>query len=250
MKSYIIGIAGKKNSGKDTLASMLNYIVAVGTTSASFVDWATNKDRYDLQFKDRITHFADPMKDCLSIMYNIPREYFDDRVKKDEEWYCIAERRFISEKESINIKYIRVNIDDLDGHPLAYYLNTAPRNNKIVVIKLRTLMQYFATDIGRRQLGNNLWVNATIGKAADIAMGRKICIIPDMRFKNEWNAVTTHILYGRDIIIKRDIASSEEHDSEVIDFEPKYPIINNGTKLQLFYKAVGIVSHMLDPVNV
>ena len=33
MKNVIIGIAGKLNSGKDTVASMINYIIIEGTKS-------------------------------------------------------------------------------------------------------------------------------------------------------------------------------------------------------------------------
>ncbi len=246
MKAYIIGIAGEKNSGKDTVASMINYIFAKGVTQSRYSDWITQRVKYDETYKDRITHFADPMKDCLSIMYNIPREYFEDRKYKDDLWYCISQKRFIAEAEASSGFYIKIGIDHLDDHPLSYFLNTIPRTGKILLIKIRTLMQYFGTDIGRKQLGNDLWINATIGKAASIAESRRLCLIPDVRFTNENKAITSNFLYGGDILIRRESDDKTDHDSETIDFTCKYTIDNNRGKMGLFHKVVAIVQQIIN----
>ena len=248
MKSYIIGIAGELNSGKDTLASMINYIVAVGATKASFQEWITNKISYDDKFKDRITHFADPMKDCLSIMYNIRRDYFDSRKHKDEFWYVLSERRFITEDEAVHSKYGRITNYIIENavDSLNEAISDYKWNEYIPAIKLRTLMQYFGTEIGRKLLDDSLWIDATMGKAADIAERRRICIIPDVRFKNELDAIKSNFLYGGDIEVRREQNDEPKHDSETIDFRCTYPIQNNGTKLQLFYKAIGFVNGMLN----
>lgn len=247
MKNYIIGIAGELNSGKDTLASMINYIFAKGVTQVNYSEWLTQKVKYDLSYKHRITHFADPMKDCLSIMYNIPREYFDDRIKKDKEWYCIKEQRFLSANSSGSIKYHKVYIEDITGKKtLSEVIESIEKYDIIAIIKLRTLMQYFGTEIGRKQLGNDLWINATMGRAADIAERNGICIIPDVRFKNEWQAITGNLLYGQDIEIRRYNLDQIDHSSETIDFQCKHVIDNNGSKMQLFYKAVKIVNSIVN----
>lgn len=252
MKSYIIGIAGELNSGKDTLASMINYIFAKGVTQVNYSEWLTQKVKYDASYKHRITHFADPMKDCLSIMYNIPREYFDDRKYKDELWYCTKEKRFLIENDVIiSGKYALLTINELnrvDGLHLADFIHMYNKyiNNKILAIKLRTLMQYFGTEIGRKLLGDNIWVDATMGKAADIAERNGICIIPDVRYKNEWQAITGNLLYGQDIEIRRDNSDQTDHSSETIDFQCKHIIDNNGSKMQLFYKAVKVVDSIVN----
>ena len=64
MKNIIIGIAGQLNSGKDTVASMINYIHQQGVTKASYRDWQISQSHYDINFKHKIIHFADPLKDC------------------------------------------------------------------------------------------------------------------------------------------------------------------------------------------
>jgi len=251
MKSYIIGIAGELNSGKDTLASMINYIVHMGTTKANYIEWVTHKVRYDTMLHDRITHFADPMKDCLSIMYNIPRKHFDDRKYKDEVWYSIEEKRFLTEEQSISNKYYQIVIEDINykhGNTLNDILNHYKVNigDVTCIIKIRTLMQYFGTEIGRNLMGNDLWINATMGRAANIAETRGLCIIPDVRFDNEMNAIYGNSLYGQDVHIKRNSANNLDHASETIDFKCSNIINNNSTKLQLFYKAIALVNDMIN----
>jgi len=247
MKSYIVGISGQLNSGKDTFASMLNYIFYKGVAKANYSDWLTHRVKWDLTNEHRITHFADPMKDCLSIIYNIPRKYFDDRDKKDVEWYSFSQRRFLTEAEASFSEYVGITIESLTvKYNLNYIIEDIERKGKTPVIRLRTLMQYFGTEIGRKLLGNNLWINSTMYRAADIAETTGLCIIPDVRYRNENNAIVKHILYGGDIEIRRESTDQvAKHDSEDIDFKSTFPIQNNGTKMQLFYKAVGFANHML-----
>jgi hypothetical protein len=64
----IIGISGKKEHGKDTVANII-----LNTIPGKF----------------KTLSFARPIKESLSISMNIPIEYFDDRDKKEvilEEW--------------------------------------------------------------------------------------------------------------------------------------------------------------------
>ena len=62
----IIGISGKKGSGKDTAANHLNAVHGYATLS-----------------------YAEPLKKTCSIVFGIPIDYFNDRNKKEEtieEW--------------------------------------------------------------------------------------------------------------------------------------------------------------------
>ena len=43
MKPIIIGINGKRQSGKDTIANMIAYIHSVGVTKANYKEWVANK---------------------------------------------------------------------------------------------------------------------------------------------------------------------------------------------------------------
>ena len=185
MKNYIIGIAGTKNSGKDTVASMINYIFAVGVTRASYGNYIIKKKHtYDF-YKDRIIHFADGLKDALSIIYNIPRDKFDDRDAKDNMYYNIKSCKFVPSNIVENKHNVEIiTIDRLKN----FNINTILRcsENRLVYIKLRTLMQYFGTDVCRNLLSDDIWIRQTMNKAVNIAETRKLCIIPDVRFANDY----------------------------------------------------------------
>ena len=90
MKECIIGIAGCKNSGKDTVANMINYIFATGITRSNYADYVIRRKSINISHKDRIVHFADNMKDVMSIIFSIPRFAFDNRVKKDSEYWVVV----------------------------------------------------------------------------------------------------------------------------------------------------------------
>lgn len=245
MKSFIIGITGAKNSGKDTIASIINYIFAVGTTRATYSDYLIKKVKIDNTYSDRIVHFADNMKDVMSIMFNIPRAAFDDRNKKDNEYWDYFGNCFINFAGVMrdDKSFIIHNTDELDkDSTLADAVNWCDKEDKHLYIKIRTLMQYFGTDICRYYLDADIWVRSTIVKIANVAAARRLCIIPDVRFANEAKAIqsVSESLYGGVIKVNRNNNESYEHSSEIIDFTVDFEIDNNGTLIQLFYKVLEI----------
>ena len=237
---YIIGIAGNKGAGKDTVASMINYIFAKGITRAKYSEWVIDKDKYYHRFADTIIHFADTLKNVLSIIYNIPRKYFNNRKYKDELYYSISTGNFINEDtiELFRDSYHVITIDELKDNTINKILKQYRGLN--IVTKLRVLMQYFGTEICREHLGDNIWIKSTINKAVDIATSRQRCIIPDVRFANEAKAINGHrnSLYGVLIIVNRKNNENNNHSSENIDFKCDYIIDNNGTLTELFYKVL------------
>lgn len=241
MKKFIIGIAGKAGSGKDTVANMINYILDVGITNAKYQQWLFNKLSYENKLKERLIHFADPLKDCLSIIYNIPREYFDNREYKEQYYYSLDEHRFIKENDLLTSHKIvtigNLQYDSLPAHKLLF-------PNKNLVIKLRDLMQYYGTDLCRRQLDYNIWINCVMRKAGNIVDKYNYCIIGDVRFKNEADAINNSALYGGLIKINRNVEQLS-HESENIDFNCAYEIDNNGNKLQLFYSVLNIIQTII-----
>lgn len=251
MKSYIIGIAGKKNSGKDTVASMINYIFAKGITAATYRNWILYKESYDATYKHRITHFADALKDCLSIIYHIPRQYFDDREYKDNMYYNLRTGEFIH-KDKIPQReyyYFVINNDDIKHSSIRKEIETY--NELFPLITIRTLMQYFGTNLCRECLQSDIWIKATMAKASDICLANRLCIIPDVRFANEATAIQTKdpSLYGGVIMVRRDNNSSDDdidyHSSEIVTFSTDYSITNNGTLMDLFYKVVEICQKII-----
>ena len=241
MKNFVIGIAGAKNSGKDTVASMINYIFAAGVSKAKYQDWVIKQAVYDNEYKDRIIHFADPIKDILSIIFNIPRKYFDDRIYKDVYWYNIRAGYFANIDKNRITSEVLLTIKDLEkGFTIPQLIDNY--GGKHVYVKLRTLMQYFATNICKSYFGEDIWIRSAMSKIVDIAESRRVCIVPDVRFANEAEAIMTDSdsLYGVVIMVKRDNHVEPEHCSEIIDFKCDFEIDNNSNLFQLFYKVLNI----------
>ena len=241
MKDCIIGIAGCKNSGKDAVANMINYIFATGITRSNYADYIIRRKSIDISHKDRIIHFADSMKDAMSIIFSIPRSAFDDRVKKDNEYWDYFNNKFVTFGEVLRDKNYYI-IDNLIDNNLSSVIQYSALRKRNLYIKLRALMQYFGTDICRNYIDNNIWINSTMSKAINIAITRTLCIIPDVRFTNEANAIRNNdkLLYGGLIKINRNNQDIDKHDSECIDFDVDFKINNNGNLMQLFYKVLEI----------
>lgn len=245
MKSFIIGIAGAKNSGKDTIASMINYIFAVGVTRATYGDYLIKKVKIDNTNADRVVHFADNMKDAMSIIFGIPRCTFNDRQKKDNAYWDYFNKTFVSFADVIrdNDAFVIHDTDELYyTNPLSKMIKSAMKEHRHLYIKIRTLMQYFGTDICRYFLDEDIWIRSTMVKVANIAAARRLCIIPDVRFANEADAIrfVSSPLYGEVIKVNRNNNDNSKHSSEAIDFNVYFEIDNNGTLMQLFYKVLEI----------
>ena len=95
MRSYIIGIAGTKGSGKDTVANMINYIFAKGVTNATYANYVLMAKKTQYTKSDRIIHFADIPKQIISLMFGIPINKLNDRKYKDEMFYNLNSGTFL-----------------------------------------------------------------------------------------------------------------------------------------------------------
>ena len=93
-------------------------------------------------YKNQTVAFADGIKDILSRLFGINRDCFDNRIYKDELYYHLKTRQFITvqtvEKEHVSVVHSQM-ISTITG--LNRYIDTN------ACIKLRTLMQWFGTEI-------------------------------------------------------------------------------------------------------
>ena len=102
-------------------------------------------------------------------------------------------------------------------------------------------MQYYGTDVMRNHIGVDVWIRSTINKAIQYRDYYGYAVIGDVRYDNENNAI--YNIGGKIIYVNRfGNAAPKEHSSEVISTNMKdNVIINNGTKLGLFYKVLEFV---------
>lgn len=234
-KVTIVGIKGFKGSGKDTVASMISYILHDGIMKASYDTWLLYHKNDFIENDEIIIHFADKLKDDISEFCGIDRKLLDRQDVKENYYY-----NFKTGIVSTNIK----DIDCVINTVLEYdNLSTLLLLNNNVSIKIRALLQYYGTNVIRNHFWHEAFIRYTINKAFDIRNSKGQCIIADARFDNECEAIKQ----CGGMIIRIDRKSSNDnhnsHESEQITInEDDYVIDNTGTLVGLFYKVLKFVT--------
>lgn len=231
-KVTIIGIKGFKGSGKDTVASMISYILHDGIMKASYDTWLLYHKNDFIENNEIIIHFADKLKDDISAFCGIDRKLLDRQEIKENYYY-----NFKTGIVSTNIKdidYVINTVLECDN------LSTLLLLNNNVSIKIRALLQYYGTNVIRNHFWHNAFVHYTINKAFDIRNKLGQCIIADARFDNECNAIK--VCGGKIIRVDRRV-NNDNHESEQIKIsQDDYVIDNTGTLVGLFYKVLKFVT--------
>lgn len=237
-KVTIVGIKGFKGSGKNTVASMISYILHDGIMKANYDTWLLYHKNDFIENDEIIIHFADKLKDDISEFCGIDRKLLDRQDIKEENYY-----NFKTGIVSTNIKDADGVIDDIDEFD---YDNLAPLlflYNNNISIKIRILLQYYGTNIIRNHFWKEAFIRYTINKAFDIRNSKGQCIIADARFDNECEAIKQ----CGGMIIRVDRKSNNDnhdsHESEQITInKDDYVIDNTGTLVGLFYKVLKFVT--------
>lgn len=245
MKTKLIAVTGKKGSGKDTVISMIHYINTVGTI-ASYEGWVERNASLTGSLSLVKVAFADPLKDILATMFKIPRAYFDDRIHKDLTYFCPHTGKFVTWADIPKFNYLYIGREEYDLFEFADFINSELKvKGKYIVLKLRELMQYFGTDICRKILGEDIWINITENTIKHLIEVNNVCYVSDVRYKNEADSICE--LDGRIIKIIRDESDDikDFHDSEIIDINPHIIIYNNKSLANLFYQVLQITHDIL-----
>ena len=218
----IIVISGLKNSGKDTVADMLQYCLSVPEPFRKY--WMYRHYRYAFNSTYEKVAFADSLKDTLSVLFGIPVEKFYERDFK-EHFYI----------KGLEITDTPDNI--LDEDSFIKMLNKKDFSFlKTHFITIRQLLQCFGTEIVRGLFGNAFWAEQTMKHNFDKM------IITDLRFKVELEAVRKR--NGLVLYIDNPNCIPEQHasESEVLEMKDNHDfdfiIENNGTLEDLFNKIV------------
>jgi len=231
-KVSIVGIKGFKGSGKDTVASMISYILHDGIMKANYDTWLLYHKNDFIENDEIIIHFADKLKDDIAEFCNIDRKLLDRQEIKENYYY-----NFKTGIVSTNIK----DIDCVINTILKYdNLATLLIYNNNVSIKIRVLLQYYGTNIIRNHFWKEAFIRYTMNKAFDIRNSKGQCIIADARFEDECNAIKE--CGGKIIRVDRRV-NNDNHESEQIKIsQDDYVIDNTGTLVGLFYKVLKFVT--------
>ena len=227
----LIGISGKKRSGKDTVGKIIQWLTSVKTREIWLNDiqvFLEESHKYDTSESIfEIKKFADKLKDIVCLLINCTREQLEDEVFKNtelgEEW-----NTWRIKNKSLNTTIVECVTKK---ECLSIYENIDKRFNKIVNdVKLtpRLLLQKIGTDLFRNQLLNNIWVNSLFSEyIPDIDSKATYLeypnwIITDVRFPNEAEKIKEKggllIRINREGLIKDSHLSETSLDSYNFDF--------------------------------
>lgn len=221
----IIGISGKKQSGKDTVGKIIQFLKINNCnpyyndkpySEKSFSEYLSNKDNEIWEIKK----FSDKLKDIVCLLINCTRQELEDEKFKNT---------------AIGEEWIRMYFDK----DFSY---------KKQCFTPRELLQFIGTDLFREKLNPNIWVNSlmceykkTIRKTTptfESVTTYPDWIITDVRFQNEFQAIKDRggitIRVNRPQLPNCDNHLSEtDLDSVIFD----YTIDNNGTIEELIKKV-------------
>lgn len=197
--SKIIGICGKKRSGKDTFCKTIK--------------------RYNSSFN--IVSFAGPLKDGLSVVFDIPRDDFDNQDKKEIEKYNINIDNYINE--------------------LSDYFQISLKEKGLVAKSIRELMQYIGTEYVQ-SIDKEFWAKKLISK---ISPGSHI-LISDVRFTSEANIIKQN----NGIIIRINRIGTNNNDNHlsetgIDEFIPQICLNINDGDFDTMNKLAYIFAHYL-----
>lgn len=233
----VIGISGKKQSGKTSLAY---YLKAKLIKKAHFyADYATcdiiqneegevffqfpeDSGRAPVEVKDienpivEVYSFGDALKETCMNTFGLSWEQCygtDDQKNTFTKYMWDNLPVYISQKYSSE-KREKMPVPMMEYTPPEYYQETIPRSGPMTA---REIMQVFGTDIAREMFDDNIWVSATLAKIDRDNV--ETAIIADVRFPSEIagvQSISDHkfIRLGR----VKDISDNHPSETSLDDF--------------------------------
>lgn len=213
----IIGIAGQKRSGKDTLAEFI-------------------RDNYLNITEPEIISFATPLKNLVCDILNMDKRHTEGHLKE------VVVRAVLP-----TLGHVRASIkqhlgSSYEGYAgdIHYYLsNQCNEGSNSIIVSYRKAMQHIGTDIFRNA-EPNIWLDILNSKLVD---GR-CYIIPDVRFHNEAAFVRAR---GHMVHVVRGGTKEDTHISEAV--LPVLPgdlqVDNNVGLAKLKVEAARVLSQLI-----
>ena len=227
----IIGISGRKQSGKNTVANFINGSILKNLDMVE--DFVIN-DKGQLEIKT-----SNQDGDTNWGIFDVTRKdgaYID--YAERELWPYIKVYHFADP-----LKELAINLFDISA--TVVYGNNAQKNSKTNLLwehmpennenksgpmTVREFLQHFGTNV-MRNIKDDIWVSATLKKI--IFEDSAISVIPDVRFPNEVKAIREN--GGCVIRLKRDVFNDNHPcesalDEDVFDWNNFDYVIDNHEK--------------------
>ena len=236
----LIGISGKKQSGKDSLASAIkawyytsyvdtDYTVEQDNSDGSISLVTDNPDKDDIidpfelegvfaSISSDINNysFADSLKEfCIDVLgFSREQCYGTDEDKNSlspYEWESLPLDIHLDYLDMSRLKYYMVNSVALPLKWLSFgKLDFTPLKRGRMTV--REVMQVLGTNFMRNCFSESIWIDSTFRKIE--SDNPKIALIPDVRFLSEVKSIINH--GGHIIRLTRSVDNgAETHASEV-----------------------------------
>lgn len=251
MNTNLIGISGKIGSGKDTVATIIQYLTLEKEVFSltnrniladmSYNGYVASKSRY------RVKKFAGKLKQIASLLTGIPVEKFEDQEFKKE--YLGEEWNFYTVSLIMNGQLMQqsgrfVHKEDAEASIGIMKHSFAKMKIEYVIgeqrMTVRQLLQELGTEAMRKGLHENVWVNALMADYRPIKLSQydpSYWLVTDTRFPNEAKAITER--GGILLRIERPGTSTGDHPSETAldDYPFEHVIVNDGDLNDLINKV-------------
>lgn len=230
----IISIQGYKGSGKNEVASMLQFIL---NTPKIFHNYFLYQNFRDVNYRNdkfQIVSYANTLKEITGALLGVPVSFFEDRNFKENTYVdfttlSLIERDEITDKKKIltDTKFAK-EVKRLDMNLARnYYLS------------VRQVLQYLGTEIIRHYFGDDTWVLTTLRSEFN-----KI-IISDQRFINEYNKSKENGAFVIHVTRPGCVAGTHASELELKTLEEQnmYDVLieNNGSLKDLFNECKRII---------
>jgi hypothetical protein len=264
----IISLSGKKQSGKDTVGRIIQYL-----TDSTFNHLTYEQYLNEIKFEElphskwEIKKFADKLKDIVCLLLGCDREQLENEIFKNselgEEWDCyeVYFDAGMDEKE-LCLTAIYNSYEEALEHKTDLELFHIKKRKTTP----RLLLQLLGTECGREIIHPNIWVNSLMGEYKpnwiestkqywkDKISELPNWIITDTRFPNEVNAVK--LKDGVKIRINRFMTSDEwlkcYPDLNIMDYDGwdrsnyQYSFYEEKVDLNTFKKRVNSSKVLLE----
>lgn len=209
----IIGFAGKKQSGKNTMS---NFMHGHEMILSDVIEKFNITDKGELLVNCHFTDQDGKLKTDMGI-FDLSRkddQFFDFASKRI--WPVIKNYSFADALKEVCIGLLGLTSkqcygtdQDKNTETNIYWENTPGDHGKTGRMTAREVMQYVGTDIFRR-MNQNVWIDATINQIE--AESPEIAVISDCRFENEADAIKN--AGGFVVYLTRTISQGDSHSSE------------------------------------
>lgn len=255
MEKKLIALYGPAGAGKDYFCKVLDYFYNnIYNYHGNFFDIREPDFIYIMnEFKnnprkivDKVTRmaFADPLKESMAIIFQIPLQHLHDTQLKEGEYINMKSFELIDTTIDFSLDDLKAfhsqNLildDETYFKILSKEKELTPQEQKFfdenkVYMNLRNLLTYYGTYVCRGFINDKIWINAVLKSNKflrwETNTDNQVMIITDVRFKEEYDALkekgATIIKIENQDNQKKVDGVAESHYKE---FVPDYIFIND-----------------------